>query len=89
MLLIQSHLTLMIKFLRNCREIEILAITLDRNLNFRSHIKKLCRKVGQKFSALLRISSCIDTNKTALLYKSIIKSQFTHCPLASMFCLRQ
>ena len=27
--------------LRNCREVEILGITLARNLNFRSHIKKL------------------------------------------------
>ena len=75
--------------LKNCREVEILGITLDRNLNFRSHIKKLCRKVGQKLCALIRVSSYIDTNKKALLYKSMIKSQFTYCPLVWMFYQRQ
>ena len=29
---------------RNCREADILGITLDRNLNFRSHIKKFAQK---------------------------------------------
>ena len=77
------------QILRYCTEVEILGITLDRNLNFRHHIKKPCRKVGQKLSALLRLPSYIDTNKKALLYKSIIKSQFTYCPLAWIFCLRQ
>ena len=71
---------------KNCREVEILGITLDRKLKFRSHIKKLCRKVGQKLSDLIRISSYIDTNKKSSLYKSMIKSQFTCCPLVWMFC---
>ena len=71
---------------KNCREVEILGITLDRKLNFRSHIKKLCRKVGQKLSDLIRISSYIDTNKKSSLCKSMIKSQFTCCPLVWMFC---
>ena len=74
---------------RNCREADILGITLDRNLNFRSHIKKLCTKVSHKLRALLRVSPYIDTNKSALLYKSMIKSQFPYCPLAWMFCRRQ
>ena len=60
--------------LKNCQEAEILGITLDRNLNFKGHIKNVCRKAGQKLSALLRISSHINTEKKALLYKSIIKS---------------
>ena len=75
--------------LKNFREVKILSITLDRNLNFRCHMKKLCREVGQKLSALIRVSSYIDTNKKALLYKSMIKSHFTYCLLVSMFCQRQ
>ena len=62
---------------KNCKEVEILGITLDRNLNFRFHIKNLCRKVGQNLSALIRVSSWTDTNKKALLYKLMIKSHFT------------
>ena len=61
--------------LKNCKEVEILGITIDRNLNFKGHIKNICRKAGQKLSALLRISSHINTDKKALLYKSVIKSR--------------
>ena len=53
--------------LKNCREVEILGIALDRNLNFRRHIKNICRKAGQKLSALLRISSHINTDKKTTL----------------------
>ena len=60
--------------LKNCKEVEILGITIDKNLNFKGHIKNICRKAGQKLSVLLRISSRINTDKKALLYKSMIKS---------------
>ena len=36
--------------LKNCKEVEILGIKLDRNLNFKRHIKNICRKAGQKLS---------------------------------------
>ena len=75
--------------LKNCEEVKILGIALNRNLNFKGHIKNICRKAGQKLSALLRISSHINTDKKALLYNSIIKSQFAYCPLVWMFCFRQ
>ena len=75
--------------LKNCKQVEILGITTDRNLNFQKLIKNICRKAGQKLSALLRISSHINTDKKALLYKSMIKSQFAYCPLVWMFCFRQ
>ena len=58
--------------LKNCKEVEVLGITIDRNLNFKGHIKNICRKAGQKLSALLRISSHINTDKKSLLYKSMI-----------------
>ena len=64
-------------------------MTIDRNLNFKGHIKNICRKAGQKLNALLRISSHINTDKKASLYKSIIKFQLTYCPLVWMFCFRQ
>ena len=68
---------------------KILGITLDRNMNFHTHIKNICRKAGQKLSALLRISPYLDQRKKNLLYKSMIKSQFNYCPLVWMFCSRQ
>ena len=72
--------------LKNCK---ILGITIDIDLNFKGHIKNICRKAGQKLSALLRISSHINTDKRSLLYKSMVKSQFACCPLVWMFCFRQ
>ena len=64
---------------KNWNEVKILGITIDRNLNFKGHIKNICTKAGQKLSALLRISLHINTDKK--LYKSMIKSQFAYCPL--------
>ena len=40
----------------------ILGITIDRKLTFNNHIKNLCKKAGQKLSALLRISPYLDEN---------------------------
>ena len=76
-------------YLKNCKEVEVLGITIDRNLNFKGHIKTICRKAGQKLSTLLRMSSHINTDKKSLLYRSMIKSQFAYCPLVWMFCFRQ
>ena len=75
--------------IKNSKEVEILGITLDRNMNFHTHIKNICRKAGQKLRALLRISPYLDQRKNVLLYKSMIKSQFNYCLLVWMFCSRQ
>ena len=61
--------------IKNSKEVEILGIALDRNMNFHTHIKNIRRKACEKLIALLRISSYLDKGKKVLLYKSIIKSQ--------------
>ena len=38
-------------------EHEILRIKIDTNLNFYSHLKQLCKKVANKFNALIRIDN--------------------------------
>ena len=35
---------------------KILGIVIDNNLNFKSHMKKICNKANQNLSALARIS---------------------------------
>ena len=75
--------------LKNYKEVEVLGTTIDRNLNFKGHIKNICRKAGKRLSALLRISSHINTDKKALRYKSLIKSQLAYCPLVWMFYFMQ
>ena len=67
--------------IESSKEVGILGIKIDKNLNFNNHIKSICRKAGQKLSALLRISSNLNMKQEKLLYKSMIKSQFNYCPL--------
>ena len=74
--------------IKNSKEREILGIKIDNSLNFNNHIKSICRKAGQKLSALLRISSNLNMRQKEL-YKSMIKSQFSYCPLVWMSCSRQ
>ena len=49
---------------------EILGIKLDRNMNFHTHIKDICRKAGQKLSTLLRISPYLEQEKKVLINKN-------------------
>ena len=58
---------------KNSKEVKILGITLDRNMNFHTRIKNICRNTDQKLSPLLKISPYLDQGKKVLLYKSIIK----------------
>ena len=67
---------------------KLLGILTDRDLSFDKHIKSLCRKAGQKLNALARISNYLTHDQKRLLLNSIIKSQFSYCPLIWMFCSR-
>ena len=67
---------------------KLLGILIDRDLSFDKHIKSICRKAGQKLNALTRISNYPTHDQKRLLLNSIIKSQFSYCPLIWMFCSR-
>ena len=62
--------------------------TNDNKLNFETHIKSLCSKASQKLGPLQRFSNLLDVQKKNFLFNSIIKSQFSYCPLW-MFCSRR
>ena len=66
--------------LENSKEV-ILGITINNKLTFNSHIKSICRKAGQKLSVLSRIPPYLKTDKKELLFKSMVKSQFSYCSL--------
>ena len=67
--------------LENSKEEVILAIPFGNKLTFASHRKSISRKAGQKQNSLSRISPYLETNKKYLLFKSMVKSQFSYCPL--------
>ena len=59
------------------KEETILGVITDKKLSFDRHISRICKKTGQKLSALSQISAFIDLNKSQILFQSMIKSQFS------------
>jgi hypothetical protein len=70
-------------------EEKLLGVTIDKNLNFNSHLANLCKKVGQKVTALARIVNLLSFQKRRIILKTFIESQFSYCPLVWMFCSRE
>ena len=64
-------------------------LTIDRKLTFHQHIKKMCRKAGQKLGSFLRLSPYPDTNKSKVIYTTMVKSQLNYSPLVWIFCPRR
>ena len=60
-----QHLALEINgdVITNSREVKLLGVTLDSQLNFKSHTKALCVKANRKVSAFSRVAKYIDIQK--------------------------
>ena len=61
-------------------------VCIDNKFTFDSHIKITGWKAGQKLIAFSGILLYFETNKKELVFKSMVKSQFSYCPLVWMFC---
>ena len=70
-------------------EEKLLGVTIDKNLNFNSHLSILCKKAGQKVTALARVTKLLPFYRSRELMKAFVESQFSHCPLVWMFCSRK
>ena len=69
-------------------EEKLSGILLDSKLNFDFHITSLCKKAGQKLSALARTNHYLAQDQKLLLLNTVVKSNFSHCPLTWMFTSR-
>ena len=49
----------------------LLGVTIDKNLNFNSHLNALCNKVSQKLTALTRIVKLLPFHQRRILLKNI------------------
>ena len=67
-------------------EVDLLGITLDYKLSFRSHIKNLCQNANNKISTLIRFRKLLSFDQTNIIINSYILSYFLYCPLIWMFC---
>ena len=70
------------------KEQKILGVTIDNKLTFKSHVKNLCKKASQKIGALSRLSNHLNDSQKRLILNSIVKSQFSYCPVVWMFYSR-
>ena len=66
--------------------VELLGITLDKNINFKRHIQNICYKANSKTKALFRIRKFINLDQAQVLAKAYILSNFRYCALIYMFC---
>ena len=66
----------------------MISIFLESRLNFESHTGSLCRKAGQKISALARLKNYFTSDQRNVPLNSVITFQFTYCPLIWMFMSR-
>ena len=64
----------------------LLGVTIDKNLNLNTHLSKLCKKVGQKITALARVAKILPFDQRHILFNSFIEPQFSHCSIVWMFC---
>ena len=69
-------------------EEELLGMLIDSKLKFDSHITSLCKKAGQKLSALARTNHYLTQDQKLLLINSVVISQFNYCPLIWIFTSR-
>ena len=60
-------------------------MTIDKNMNFKSHVSNLCKRASQKLHALARVSLFMDHDKLQLLMNNFIKSHVSYCLLIWMF----
>ena len=74
------------KTIKSSDTVELLGITLDKNINFKRHIQNICYKANSKTKALFRIRKFINLEQAQVLAKAYISSNFRYCALIYMFC---
>ena len=65
---------------------KLLGITVDKKLNFNTHLSNVCKKASGKVTALARLARFLPYHKRRIILKTFIESQFSYCPLVWMFC---
>ena len=64
------------------QEVEVLGVTYDHKLTFRSHIERLAREASGKLASLRRISHLLDSRGMEVLYKAQVRSSLEYACLA-------
>ena len=74
--------------LKNSKQDKVLWVTIDKKLNFATHLSSITKNANIQFNALTRVQKYMTTDSKKRMFSSFIKSQFTYCPLVWMFCTK-
>ena len=85
------HFNEMFTNIRNNRiwgseNVELLGVTIDKDLNFCKYGNKICSKANIKLIVLSRIQSFLFAGMKRIAFKSFNESQFKYCPLTCFTC---
>ena len=67
------------------RNVKLLGINIDPNLNFNEHVAIVCDKAGRKLTLLTRLMKILNLQQRRVLMKSFVEAQFSYCPFVWMF----
>ena len=65
--------------------VELLGVVIDNNLNFKSHISKLIKKVGKQISVLNRFKQVLSFSSKMRIYREFIMPHVSYCTCNSIW----
>ena len=68
------------------KEVKLLGITIDFELNFNTHISNICKKASRQLHVLKRLGKYLNKLGKLTIYHSFILSNFNFCSLTWHFC---
>ena len=83
---ISSHLPIFDVHIDRSEYVKLLGVTIDEQLNFKEHIRNLCKKAARQLNAFKRVSKILNIEEREMIYNSFIVSVFNYCPLIWHFC---
>ena len=67
-------------------EMKLLGVTIDKHLNFSTHIGEVCKNVSRKVGVLMMLRNMLTTLAKLKIFISFIMPQITYCPTVWHFC---
>jgi hypothetical protein len=75
--------------IKSSDHVKLLGVTIDRKLNFDTHISELCKKASRQVNVLKRLSNMLTLNVKLAILNSFVLSNFKYCPIVWHFCKRR
>ena len=69
------------KTIKSSDAVELLGITLDKNISFKRHMQNICHKANNKTKALLHIRKFLNLEQAQVLAEAYISLNFRYYPL--------